>query len=327
MYNVDFLRALGLILLIGVHVHAPEWYVSLRSFDVPLMVFVSAMCYKPIRGGVTIYIVKRFKRIYIPVFVFLVIYFTIALLSHNLNIMDSDDIKVILGSFMLLNEPSIGFVWVMRVFLIEAIILPIMHKITSYTKYSWAYSILVLILVQSLLVNVLLLYNNKTGWLLGNQLLLYAIGYGSIIILGLVIKKLSFSQISNCVLLGLTSLLIFMCCNKLEFCPQIYKYPPQLPYSLYGIIVCSLLWMCRPSSGLSTLAVKTIPVISYLSKNSMWIYLWHILALHLLWSINRIIPMPFLGRYCVVIVCALIMTSIYLKVISFLPNRLYDILK
>lgn len=48
---VDFLRALGLILLIGVHVHAPEWYVSLRSFDVPLMVFVSAMCYKPLRGG------------------------------------------------------------------------------------------------------------------------------------------------------------------------------------------------------------------------------------------------------------------------------------
>ncbi len=48
---IDFMRALGLILLIGVHVNAPDWYVAVRSFDVPLMVFISAMCYKPLRGG------------------------------------------------------------------------------------------------------------------------------------------------------------------------------------------------------------------------------------------------------------------------------------
>ncbi len=48
---IDFLRALGLILLIGVHVAAPDWYVSVRAFDVPLMVFVSAMCYNSLRGG------------------------------------------------------------------------------------------------------------------------------------------------------------------------------------------------------------------------------------------------------------------------------------
>lgn len=51
-YYIDFLRAIGLILLIGVHVDAPDWYVPLRSFDVPLMVFVSVLCYKPLRGGV-----------------------------------------------------------------------------------------------------------------------------------------------------------------------------------------------------------------------------------------------------------------------------------
>ena len=49
---IDFLRALGLLLLIGVHVNAPEWYKPLRSFDVPLMVFISSLCYKPLRGGV-----------------------------------------------------------------------------------------------------------------------------------------------------------------------------------------------------------------------------------------------------------------------------------
>ena len=49
---IDILRAIGLILLIGVHVNAPTWYIPMRSFDVPLMVFISAMCYKPLRGGV-----------------------------------------------------------------------------------------------------------------------------------------------------------------------------------------------------------------------------------------------------------------------------------
>lgn len=50
---IDFLRALGLILLIGVHiVGVPDWYRPFRSFDVPLMVFVSSLCYKPLRGGV-----------------------------------------------------------------------------------------------------------------------------------------------------------------------------------------------------------------------------------------------------------------------------------
>lgn len=48
---IDFMRSIGLILIIGVHVAAPTWYVVARSFDVPLMVFVSMLCVKPLNGG------------------------------------------------------------------------------------------------------------------------------------------------------------------------------------------------------------------------------------------------------------------------------------
>lgn len=49
---IDFLRAFGLLLLVVAHTWPPAWLAAIRTFDVPLMVFISAMCYKPLRGGV-----------------------------------------------------------------------------------------------------------------------------------------------------------------------------------------------------------------------------------------------------------------------------------
>ena len=49
---IDFLRGFGLLLLVVAHTYSPEWLFQIRTFDVPLMVFVSGMCYKPLRGGV-----------------------------------------------------------------------------------------------------------------------------------------------------------------------------------------------------------------------------------------------------------------------------------
>lgn len=49
---IDFLRAFGLLLLFVAHTNPPALLHALRTFDVPLMVVVSAICYKPLRGGV-----------------------------------------------------------------------------------------------------------------------------------------------------------------------------------------------------------------------------------------------------------------------------------
>lgn len=42
---IDFLRALGLLLLIVAHTFAHFWLKTARTFDVPLMVFVSSLCF------------------------------------------------------------------------------------------------------------------------------------------------------------------------------------------------------------------------------------------------------------------------------------------
>lgn len=49
---IDFLRAIGLLLLVVAHTSAPPAIAAIRTFDVPLMIFISALCYKPLRGGV-----------------------------------------------------------------------------------------------------------------------------------------------------------------------------------------------------------------------------------------------------------------------------------
>ena len=40
-YGIDFLKTLGLLLIILAHISAPQWINQIRNFDVPLMVFLS----------------------------------------------------------------------------------------------------------------------------------------------------------------------------------------------------------------------------------------------------------------------------------------------
>lgn len=76
--SIDILRFIGLMLLVLAHVGPPNWLMQLRSFDVPLMVFVSGLTaarkeYTSYKG----FILKRFKRLVLPVWIFLSIYLSI----------------------------------------------------------------------------------------------------------------------------------------------------------------------------------------------------------------------------------------------------------
>ena len=53
--EVDVLRSIGILLIILAHIKAPLMLTIIRCFDVPLMVFVSGLCYsgKTLMGGGT----------------------------------------------------------------------------------------------------------------------------------------------------------------------------------------------------------------------------------------------------------------------------------
>ncbi|MDE6483967.1 MAG: acyltransferase [Duncaniella sp.] len=304
---IDFLRAIGLILLIGVHVNAPDWYVPMRSFDVPLMVFVSCLCYKPLRGGYLAYGWKRFKRIYYPVATFLVIFFVMSWLYCHLLGKPQLKLTKVAGSFLLLNWPSIGYVWIMRVFLMMALIVPLLYScVKKAGVVMTGIAVLGIILVQHFLVEAVAGIDNKIVRYAVDETVLYAFGYSSVAVFGLKIRNFSsrglyaFLAITGCLIL------VFISRQGWTFDPQEYKYPPQSLYLLYGVFGSGLMWSLRPLLARYTKG----KVFTYLSEQSMWLYLWHIIPVFALAPImNK--PDMWAGRYVIVLVSAVMLNIAY----------------
>lgn len=301
------MRAFGLLLLVVAHTWAPSWLTTIRTFDVPLMVFISAMCYKPLRGGYLAYCIKRFKRIYIPVTIFLTIFFTTEIMCYMVIGKPHIDMLRIIGSFLLLNSPSIGYVWIMRVFLMMALLLPLWRKILDNRGFVATIIIVIgLILLQQFLVLVVEYVDNKIIRSILDETLLYAIGYSPIAILGLKIQQFKRNELIWINILSIVVVLCFIIYNDWTFDPQTYKYPPQALYIIYGIFGSNALWLMKPL--LTFIGENRFT--TYISKNSMWIYLWHIIPVFIIAPWGRV-PNLWFARYCFVLIFALALNCAY----------------
>ncbi|MEG2251361.1 MAG: acyltransferase family protein [Bacilli bacterium] len=117
--KIDFIRFIGISLIILAHVSPPNWLFQFRNFDVPLMVVLSGYLYsmksKKSNQLNLQYIIKRFKRLVIPVWIFLTILF-LGILVYQPRILT---LKLLITSFGLYS--GIGYVWIIRVYLIIAL--------------------------------------------------------------------------------------------------------------------------------------------------------------------------------------------------------------
>lgn len=231
--------------------------------------------------------------------------------------------STVVGSYLLLNGPSIGFVWIMRVFLMMAILIPLLHKFLKNRGFIFTSSVIVLILIlqQVLILGVSYIDNKVVGFIL-DETLLYAVGYSIIAILGLKITSFTTRQLFYFIVICAISLTIIIGINNWGFDPQTYKYPPHSQYLVYGIFMSSFLWLLKPI--LCSLGCSDI--YTYLSNNSMWIYLWHIVPVYAIsrWSD---VPNMWLGRFCTVLIIALVLNYLYSKIIKLLPYKIYNVVK
>lgn len=313
---VDLLRSLGLMLLIGVHVSAPDWYVKVRSFDVPLMIMVSAMCYKPQSGGYFCYATKRFRRIYAPVALFLTLFFLGAYLFD----IESIGLNEVLGSYLLLDWPSIGYVWVMRVFLTMALIIPLLHRLLSGLSYfAYLMAISTTIAVQQLLVPIVDAIPNRFISFAVYEILLFTVGYSALAAVGLRIARLTQVQLITLASIAAIAIIAYVVVFG-TFNPQDYKYPPHSLYIAYGIFVPAVLMLAKPW----LVPIARHSIIEYLSRNSMWIYLWHIVPVFALERIH--VCGLWLGRYILVVAIAIIFTHLYHCIIRSLPQNLRQVI-
>lgn len=186
--EIDLLRFIGLSMIILAHVQPPEIIFQLRAFDVPMMLFVSGLAFSGRKPDFRFsYFSKRIKRLVFPVWLFLTAYFALLLTIHNFGVDFGVRVHHIIGSYTFMD--GIGFVWVIRVFLIVALLTPILLWISHNVKSDTIYCLLCLCVMC---LDELLLANNiGVDNLFVREFIFYGIGYSLMFMMGLRCRKMS----------------------------------------------------------------------------------------------------------------------------------------
>ena len=277
--RIDFLRFLGLSLVILAHVQAPFLLTQIRSFDVPLMVFVSGLT----ASGKAIssfwqYVRNRSKRLIIPVWLFLVVY-TLPFFVLQKFFLPEQYLtgRMIVRSFLFLDE-SIGYVWIIRVFLLVMLLTPMITKVSEMIK-SEALYILLLILMLFLnqlsfqLTTILAEGFYRSAFV---DIIVYGVAYSFPFALGVRLKNVSRKgYLIYIILLILFFSLLCLNCIHASINPlgisTGYKFPPRPYFIVYGSLISVILWASKKWWG----KLSENKFTAFVGQNTIWIYLWH----------------------------------------------------
>lgn len=270
---IDLMRFLGLSLIMIAHLglHHESPFFQIRTFDVPLMVFVSGLAYsgKAVDEYVP-FVWKRIKRLLIPLYLFLTSFF----LAHYILSIPVET-KKMLGSYLLLKVPSIGYVWIFRVFLIVTLLTPPLVVIERKLKGSIPVA---MVFAASLVVqHYLVVFQDilDPKWHL-SELVLYTVGYGAVFFLGLRMRKASFREgafYTAVLAAAFIPYAFFVAAEKGSWLNmQAFKYPPDAYYLLWGALMSCIIWLTRKWWE----PILTRTPLLFIGQNTIWIYLWHI---------------------------------------------------
>lgn len=317
-YKIDILRFIAIVCIILAHTSPPGIIFVLRNFDVTLMVMIMGTSYYLSSNGKNInylnYVRKRFNRLIIPTWIFLTIFFTIFyIISLITNSEFEFGFKSILGSYSLLG--GIGYVWIMMVFFLVAILNPIIlcmsNKVKSNTRYFLG--LLLMYIVYLLLVSI----NSKLNGLIKvifQNIIVYSIGWGLIAAIGIRLKRLNKKELFIYAGIFLLIFVFFMFKYNFES-TQNYKYPPTMYYISYGIFMSFVLLIILDIKYIYNLFNNNF--VKYISTNSLWLYLWHIIPIYILDIYGEYVAIfnnNFITRFIFIFVFSLIVTVMHQKV-------------
>lgn len=311
----DFLKAVGIISIILAHtIPKDETFIyQLRNFDVPLMVIVSGALFWQTSAdknySLLDYLKKRCYRLLLPTWIFLLFFFVAAYFISKLQGVSYPFFpKEIFYSFTLLIG-GIGYVWIIRVFLLMAVIAPFLLSIRRrLAKNSLfflvilgaylAYELLLFLMNQMPITEVRslldFLFQRVFISLLLSQILLLLIPYGCLFAFGMTITQIREKSLAFVMLIffGIfVSLAVaYGNANGSFVLTQYYKYPPRLYYLSYSIFMSLLLYLLAGSIFTATRKINLRinlchklgldKFIIFLSSSSLWIYLWHVFMLY-----------------------------------------------
>ena len=317
---IDYLKLIGLLCIILAHVCKNQYIMRLRNFDVTLLIIISGFLAidsyerllknnKPIFE----YYKKRILRLLIPTWTFLIIYFIIIRIVC-INDVYPYSINNIIRSFLLLD--GIGYVWIIRVYLICSFLTPLFYYLNNKIKNS-KIKIFFLLIVY-IIYELFVYYKINTLNIIFEYYIAYLIPYGIVYIFGMISRKKERKKdiiisITFFFVHILTAIILYFKNNNVIQLTQAMKYPPRIYYLSYGIFVSFLLFFV-----LKKINLKKFKIIDFCSKSSLWIYLWHIMIIFLLNTYYNSLNWKI--KYIILLIGAISLTFIQNKIIDLLEN-------
>lgn len=270
--TIDVMRAIGLMLIILAHVSPPNILFQLRTFDVPMMLFVSGMSYFiAAKKNVSLvpYVISRFKRLVLPAWVFITIFFICIFVFNPEGFSNIRKLSVVVSSYTL---NGFGYFWIIRIFLIIAVLSPFFVKITDGSNAR----ALIITIAMLLLASVLALTEKGNGIVgkLLEQIIIPTLSYGAAFIIGY--KWLSL-QDRDRIKVFIVSALVCLAFLMAGFItkgtvsyPQYFKYPPSVYFIAYSFAVSIPIYFIISKVQIKSNWIGSI--LLFISSNTIWIY-------------------------------------------------------
>ncbi len=313
---IDFLRFIGLLLIILAHVHSPETIHQIRCFDVPLMLFVSGLAYgnKSLKTSWDGFYLPRLKRLLIPVYLF-VVCDLVALYAIGKTI----TLENVTKSIFLCTDGLVGYVWVIKVFVLIMLVTPLLIKLNKrLNKFFFTLFVVGLFGFQELTIYLISTIDKSIPKAIFQETIPYLIGYAIPFLLGLKIRTSDKKEEMFFIILlssiTICSLVLYIYNNGLPVSiTPTYKYPPRSYFIVYGLFASMLLWSLR--SFLKPMTNNK--VILFIGRNTIWIYLWHIVYV----SLANIFLDSWIIKYFMVCLLAIITYMIQYSIIKHLAEN------
>ncbi|MBW4520569.1 MAG: hypothetical protein KME16_12810 [Scytolyngbya sp. HA4215-MV1] len=318
----DILKVLGLFCIILAHTQPPAFIFQLRNFDVPLMVMISGTLFYLTTGKKEFsswaYLRKRVPRLVAPVWLFLAFFFTaFYLLFLVVQHPYPYSFEAISGSFLF--RGGIGYVYIIRIFLIIAIASPFILKLYKFlgSETQFLGILAISYVIYEIIFNFLIKdVNLSPPWvaIFIKQYLIICIPYGCLVGLGIVLTKLNKQFLLALVFASFATFAsifihLFFLAHKLGrpaaelVQTQTYKYPPTIYYLSYAIFAAILAYLMvddlMQKYGNRLMEQENlVDALVFVSTSSLWSYLWHIFWLTI-WNLLRYVHLPLIENFAV----------------------------
>ncbi len=317
-----------MFIIILAHSDPHEFLFQLRNFGTPLLIVASGLTYSLIYENKVLNIIsfykKRLSRLTFPVWIFLTVFFLGLFINSLLTKTHYPfTLEQIIGSYVF--DWGIGFVWIFKVYIILAIITPYALRLSKYqgSDSFYVFCLGLIYIVYEVLAKLLFSFNYDPFLLnIIKNWILVIFPFSILYLYGLRLRYMNKRLVFSLTLISLTIFVILSIVLYIKngmFIPtQSYKYPPRIYYLSYAFFAVNILYLLI--YNLKIKKDRTQKIILWLSKNALWIYLWHIYAYYLI-HFNINFSINFGVKFLFMVSIAIILTYIQMTYLNYLTRK------